>query len=239
MKKQLVFKEKYLQKLREEINVERYQSSEFLYDRKQTLMMANIIQPLDLVGKLNHKDDFISAIAIYEAYKNLEPIQASDERFWAYLAHVDLYQYMIKRWPKAINIEESNPIKYIRNHWFIGTTSQVNLMRHSLAGLWWSVHLTVDEQRTNKYELTEVLFSNQTLRTRTLGNYRLFRHKEAVIGLLEFCKENKSILKNFEKQHQQLTEHLNLIGGVKLLAYQDKDFFKSELEKIKYLLKAD
>lgn len=239
MEKQLIFKERYLYELKQNINIEKYKGNEFVYDDKQVLTMVNINKPDKLADRLNPnpKNDFESAIAIFEAYKNLEPIQASDERLWTYLAHVDLYPYMIKRWPDVYNAEAVKPEVYINDHWFLDTTAQSNLMRHAIAGLWWSVYLTVDEKRSNKYELTEVLFWNQTFRTRTFGNYKLVRHKEAVIGLLEFCKENEPILKNFEKQHQVLTEHLNLIGGVKPLAYQDRIFFKSELEKISAKIK--
>ncbi|HOM90401.1 MAG TPA: DUF6339 family protein [Bacteroidia bacterium] len=232
MEKQQIFKEKYLLKLKDEIDTDKYRSNEFVYDKKQTLMMPNINKPDGLLSKLNHQKDFETAVAIFEAFKNLEPIQASDERLWSYLSHVDLYPYMVKRWPDVYTSKASKPENYIRDHWFLETTAQSNLMRHSISGLWWSVYLSVDETRTNKYELTEVLFWNQTFRTRTFGNYKLVRHKEAVIGLLEFCKENKSILKNFEKQHQILTEHLNLIGGVKPIAYYDRSFFKGELQKV-------
>jgi hypothetical protein len=235
MEKQQIFKEKYVLKLKDEIKADKYRSAEFLYDKKQTLMMPNIDKPVGLLDKLDHESDLTSAIAIFEAFKRLEPIQASDERFWVYLAHVDLYSYMVKRWPKVYTGNESKPENYIKDHWFIGNSSQTNLMRHSLAGLWWSVYLSVDEQRENKYELTEVLFWNQTFRTRTFGNYKLVRHKEAVIGLLEFCKENKSLLNNFEKQHQLLTEYLNLIGGTKPLAYYNRFYFKNELSKINFL----
>lgn len=232
MEKQQIFKEKYLLKLKNQINTDNYRGDEFIYDNKQILMMPNINKPDGLLSKLNHHNDFETAIAIFEAFKNLEPIQASDDRLWAYLSHVDLYPYMIKRWPDVHQGEAAKPEKYIKDHWFLETTSQGNLMRHSISGLWWSVFLTVDEKRQDKYELTEVLFWNQTFRTRTFGNYKLVRHKEAVIGLLEYCKENKSILKNFEKQHQILTEHLNLIGGVKPIAYYDRSFFKKELLKV-------
>ncbi len=232
MAKQPIFKTKYVQKLKTELNEEFYKSNEFVYDKKQVYVLPNIDQTEGLVDKLDINDDCKTAIAIYEAFENLEPIQASDERLWVYLAHVDLYPYMVKRWNAVQNGTAKDAIRYILDHWFLTSTAQGNLMRHAISGLWWSVFLSVDKEREDKYELTRVLFQNQTFRTRTFGNYRLVRHKEAAIGLLEFCLENEKSFSNFEKEHQVLTEHLNRIGGVKPISYYDRHFFKSELVKV-------
>jgi hypothetical protein len=234
MEKQQIFKEKYLLKLKEEINVDQYRSNEFVYDKKQTLMMPNIIKPEGLLDNLNHENDCETAIAIYEAFKNLEPIQASDERLWVYLSHVDLYPYMIKRWDAVHKGTAKNFVDYIDEHWFLKSSAQSNLMRHALAGFWWAVYLSVDENREDKkYELTKILFRQLDFPTRTLGTYKLGRHKEAVIGILEFIQDNEKLFtKNFEDKVRYITKHLNLIGGVKPIAYYDRSFFKNELQKI-------
>jgi len=104
---------------------------------------------------------------------------------------------------------------------------------HALSGLWWAVYLSVDESRSEKYELTEILFRQLDFPTRTLGTYKLGRHKEAVIGILEFILENEDIFKGkFEGKTRFITKHLNLIGGVKPISYYDRSYFKSELQKI-------
>lgn len=115
--RQQIFRERYVNKLKKEVNsgkiISHYKSREFVYDKNEVLTVQNISHPIGLSEKLNpdKKFDFDSAIAIYEAYENLEPIQASDERLWTYLAHVDLYPYMIERWPDVYNGTESNPNK--------------------------------------------------------------------------------------------------------------------------------
>src|SRR5690554_6880860 len=190
MAKQPIFKTKYVQKLKTELNEEFYKSNEFVYDKNQVYVFPNIEQTEGLIDKLDVNDDCKTAIAIFEAFEKLEPIQASDERLWVYLAHADLYSYMVKRWNAVQNGTAKDAKGYILDHWFLTSTAQGNLMRHAVSGLWWSVFLSVDKERDDKYELTKVLFKNQTFRTRTFGNYRLVRHKEAAIGLLEFCLEN-------------------------------------------------
>src|SRR4051812_38708832 len=117
MEKQQIFKEKYLLKLKAEIDANKYRSNEFVYDKKQTLMMPNINQPERLLTKLNPQNDFETAIYIFEAYKNLEPIQAADERLWTYLTHVNLYPYMIKRWDAVYKTNVKDAINYINEHW--------------------------------------------------------------------------------------------------------------------------
>lgn len=234
MEKQQIFKEKYLLTLKREIDADKYRSNEFVFDKKQTLMMPNILKSEGLAEKLNPENDFETAVLIFKAFKNLEPIQASDERMWTYLTHVDLYSYMIKRWNAVYKGTAKDDKDYIFSHWFLSSTAQSELLRHALAGLWWAVYLSVDENRgENKYELTQILFRQLDFPTRTLGTYKLGRHKEAVIGILEFIQENESLFKKgFEDKVRYVTKYLNLIGGVKPIAYYDRSYFKKELEKV-------
>lgn len=233
MAKQPLFKTKYAEKLRLEVNEEFYKSNEFIYDKSQVYVFPNIEQPEGLIDKLDINDHCKTAIEIYEAFENLEPIQASDERLWVYLAHVDLYPYMIKRWNGVQNGTAEKPKTYILEHWFLSSSTQSSLLRHAIAGLWWSVFLSVDENRENKYELTKILFRQLDFPTRTLGTYKLGRHKEAVLGILEFIDENPELFeKQFESKTRLITKHLNFIGGVKPISYYNRDYFKTELEKI-------
>lgn len=233
MSKQLIFKDKYVQKIKNDLNIDLYKGNQFVYDKKQVLMLPNIDAVSGLVNHLDVKDDCKTAILLYEAFQNLEPIQASDERFWVYLAHADLYPYMIKRWSDVYIDKSSNPSKYILDHWFLDSSAQSSLLRHGLAGLWWSVYLSVDEAKGDKYELTKILFRQLDFPTRTLGTYKLGRHKEAVIGILEFIQENEGLFKNkFESKTRFVTKHLNVVGGIKPISYFDRHFFKSELQKI-------
>jgi len=239
MAKQLIFKEKYVAKLKENINVEFFRSMEFVYDKKQVLMLPNIEITPDLANKLKPDNDFETAVKLFEAFKNLEPIQASDERLWVYLALVDLFPYMQKRWSAVYKGENKGNKEYILEHWFLSSSAQSSLLRHALAGLWWAVYLSIDETRgeENKYDLTKILFRQLDFPTRTLGTYKLGRHKEAVIGILEFIEENEDLFKSkFEDKSRFITKHLNIVGGVKPLAYYDRSFFKSELEKVKELI---
>lgn len=238
MKAQLVFTEKYLDELkrnvRDGISIDSYKENQFPADLVRTRKMGGIEAPEDLLSQMDIKDDCATAIALFEAYKNIEPIEATDERFWAYLTHVDLFEYVQRRWPAIIENTTNSHKDYILQYWFLTTVSQSTLMRHSLARLWWGVYLSVDEARgSGKYDLTKVLFRQLDFATRTLGTYKLGRHKPAVIGILEFVEENPELFKNcFEAKSRFLAEHLNRVGGTKEISFFEKDFFKSELKKV-------
>ena len=235
MRLQKTFKESYMKTLRDNVKsgdaIHLYKTGDFNIDQRFVRNLANVYTPNGLIEKLNETfdDDLKSAIVIYEAYKDISPLLASNEAFWAYLTHVDLFPYAQKRWPLVLDNDCSSG--YIIDHWFLGSQG---LLRNAIASLWWSVHNTIDETRQNKYELTEILFINYTLRVITFGSYPLIRHREAMIGILSFLKDNPEITKNaFENRGQFLLKYFNRIGAVKQLAYLKRDYFYNTCEKIK------
>lgn len=172
-------------------------------------------------------DDITNSITLYEALRGISEIQASDERLWAYFIFNLSWEYMRKRWP----VEKSdNPVGRIKDRYFLRTSKLESLTRNAIARLWWYAHLTYDENRSDKYELTRVLMKRADLTVgiteRALGCSRNIR-----TGLLEFLQENSSILEN-EKLSRKLIKDLRLIGGVKNLPFLNKDDVKRELHKV-------
>lgn len=228
MELQKVFKHSYMDELRKNIHISDYQGESFPYDPSKVKALANVYKPEGLLERLDPEDDFTSAIEIFKAYDSVTPLLASLPDLWVYLAHVDLFPYVQKRWPKVL--DGSADEQYVLNHWHENS----HFMRTSFAGLWWHVFLTYDESRNNPYELTEVLFKSQDFRTLRFGELGLIRHKPAMIGVLEYLIENNEIMRNaFDARGQFISRYFNLIGGTKPLAYMDKQFFKNKLEKIK------
>ena len=113
-----------------------------------------------------------SAILLYEALPDLNPLLASYAPFWLYIAHVELVTYMRNRWPNVLvnrdgreNSKDAQ-IGYILDYWF---SSMGSSSKTWLPNLWWAVYLSVDPRREDKYSLTKILFKQEDLRTRTLG----------------------------------------------------------------------
>lgn len=228
MELQRVFKHSYMEDLRRHIHISDYQQEQFPYDKTKTKHLANVYHPDGLLDKMDPDDDYKSAVALFEAYKNLTPLVASLPDLWVYLTHVDLFPYVQERWPKVM--EEDVDEKYIINHWHENSY----FMRTTFAGFWWHTYLTYDEKRTNPYELTEILFKNQDFRILRFGELNLIRYRPAMQGVLEYLLENPDVMENaFAARGQYISRYFNLIGGTKDLAFMNKDYFKSVLERIK------
>ena len=179
-----------------------------------------------------NETEFEAGKILFENLK-LNPKQASDIGFWTYHNHYTFYQYISKRWGDVWNEgkEVINPSTYIINHWIQSNSSQGELIDYPISGLWWSFYLTVDESRADKYELTRILFKNLSLRTKYFGQARFARHKPALIGALEFIKENNLEEKSLEQAGRAIYPYINLLGGIRPLSYFDKDWFKNKLKK--------
>ena len=229
---QKVFKEAYVEVLRNSVDPEKYAGEAFEFDQTQVKYLANVEQPSDLLNKMDPDNLLESAIALFEEYQNLTPLAASKIELWAYLSHVDLFSFMQKWYPEVK--EGKADARFIRDHWF---RSPKGTIRSSLAGLWWSVYCSIDESREDKYELTRMLFRNDNIRTHYFGPSTIFRHREAVIGILEFLVENPDISNvHFSSRCIYIIQYFNRLGAVKQLAYMDRYFFKEELMKNKDVL---
>lgn len=168
--------------------------------------------------------EFEIAKIFWNKTKHLSPFQASDIDMWNYLNHFVFFRFLKKRWP-----EDSG--KNYKNHFIQKSSSQASLIDYTLSGYWWSFYLTVDESRKNPFELTKILFSNQSLRTKGFGSNKIFRHNQAVIGTLEFIIENNLHQSNLEENGNAISRFLTLLGGTKPLAYFNKYWFKDKLNE--------
>lgn len=228
MELQKVFKRSYMDELRKNIHISDYQGDYFPYEPSRVKSLANVYKPEGLLERLDPDDDFVSAKEFYEAYKSLTPLVASLPDLWVYLAHVDLFPYVQMRWPKVF--EEDIDEQYILNHWHENS----HFMRTTFAGLWWHIYLSYDSSRENPYELSEILFRSQDFRTLRFGELGLIRHRPAMIGVLEFLKENEYLMKSaFDAKGQYISRYFNMLGGIKPLSFMDKQYFKDVLSKIK------
>ena len=238
MANQRIFKTLYTQKLLEGLsdsaNIEKYRQPIFDYDEDAVMIMPGIesVVELGLPDKMKPRDDFESAKAVFKSLMLLTPIQASDPRLWTYLTHVDLYEYMTQRWRDVITGETSKS-DYLIDHWFVKTPSQQCLMRNAISGLWWAAYLSYDESRTDPFELTKVFYKDLDLPTRTIGTYRIGRHKEAVKGVLQFIKDHPDVMaSHYETKTRFIFKHFNVIGGSKPLSLFDMDFFYDECKEM-------
>jgi hypothetical protein len=226
---QKILKKTYIEQVFEDVAqgkcMERFLEDNFPVDESYYMVTPQLKQPEGLLDLLapTPEGDFKSAVAIYDAYHKLTPLQAINAEFWESLALTDLFPYMQKRW----NLREAKDLKAsILNHF---TVSAHGLFRHGLAGLWWLVYLTVDPDRDNRYELTEMLFKNFTLRYVRFGVSRVIQHKEAAIGILQYLKDNEHNIGSMESLAINMSSYFNKLGAVKQLTFLDREFFYNEM----------
>lgn len=235
MELQKTFKDSYITTLKDQVKsgvaIPLYGQDAFEVDETQVKRLAAVYAPEGLREKMLQyvNDDFMGAKMLYEAYSNISPLLASNESFWAYLTHTTLFKYMQQRWSNVL--DGTSTSNYILDHWFV---SSQGLIRNALANLWWNIHNTIDSTREDPYELSEIVFKNYTLRTMTFGISTLIRHREAMIGILEFLKENPTITaESFENRGRFIVKYFNRLGAVKQLAYLERDYFKTKCESMK------
>lgn len=87
------FTQSYVEELRSALQYPKgraaYLSDTFTIQENCTLVLAGIIHPEGLEERmLAAESEFEAAIILYEAYKNISPLLASRDTFWAYLTHV-------------------------------------------------------------------------------------------------------------------------------------------------------
>ena len=80
---QKVFREAYVQALKNNIDTAKYSGESFDYEESQVHYMANVHQPENLLERMDENDELKSAIALYEEYKELTPLAASKNDLWA------------------------------------------------------------------------------------------------------------------------------------------------------------
>ena len=228
-------KEKNLDCLQKDIvsNLEKYRSNErwvdqyFVDKEKPKFYFDTGIDVPDYELVLGGPEyDFQNARIIYEAYKGkINPVQASDLRLWAYLAHAQHWDYMCKRWriddPEEDDEaqEEQNALDKVINRistrYFFGTSRGKAFVRQGIARLFWGAYLSYDESNTNPYEYTEYFFNKQDIFS-SITERAYARNKILVLAMLRILKKNQ----NLSRQDIRLfLAKINQAGAITVLDF--------------------
>lgn len=165
------------------------------------------------------ESDLANSIIIFEALKDLNETQATDERLWAGLAFTICYDYMLYRWP----LDSETKVKY---RFVYEQNIRRAIMYQGISRLWWIARYTYDDKLNNPYELTEYAFSHpQIMKSITYRNYS----NSSIVR-----KAILNALKNFEisggKVKTELIDELNikisLLGSVSIIdSYEYEELY--------------
>ncbi|HEY8875266.1 MAG TPA: DUF6339 family protein [Desulfosporosinus sp.] len=163
--------------------------------------------------------------------KNLNIIQATDERLWVYLAHTNCWNYMRSRWPVEKYINNRNPSKNLRDHYFF---KDKPLTRNGISRLWWYGFVSYDESRHDPYELTSMLLSKLDI-TQGLLDRKFSRNPMIIRTILSVLVDNKNAGNPFPSRVKirELMKYFNRLGGVTIIdALDEADIRKIVSERI-------
>ncbi len=145
------------------------------------------------IDRINLDNDILNIRMLYDAYKNLTPLQAINIYMWSYLAHTKYQEYVCNRWLYREQDLDSR-INTIKTHFFVEGKDGL-IVDNAISRLWWAGYLTYDENNDDKYHLTKILFSAQQIATDILDR-RFSWNKKVMMGILlglEKYKEDNAL----------------------------------------------
>ena len=154
--------------------------------------------------------DAENAQRVYSHMKGLSDSQASDERIWIAYTLQEHLDYMKYRWECKNGGE-------MLNRYFFNYSSNRSLFRNGIARLWWIGRVTYDDKRTDPFELTKFLCSDQDF-IETICGRSIFNNptvQRATIGAIyDEVKNGKNIKREIVRE---VAKYVNLLAGTYLL----------------------
>ncbi len=185
---------------------------------------VNVFNPYYTSGKKDDeqksREDLINTRLIYDAFRSLTPLQATNKYMWTYLCHAEpaYRDYIRNRWMQE---ERENTIK---SRFFVTTAGSL-LNDNALSRLWWYGYLTYDKNSSNHYALTEILFTNQTICTDVMDTFNRMNY-DRMRGVLLAIRDFKEVLGDNEgitDYFRECKKYLNHYAAVTTLEFLDSD----------------
>lgn len=159
--------------------------------------------------------DINNAQVLYELYKDIPIELASEEGFWAYLAHTEFWEYMLRRWP--VDGGETT----LKTRYFFG--NEKPYYRNGLSRLWWYAHTTLNKELEDPYYYTKIALKEQERAAILLETVNLSRNRVAlfatldVLNMIDEWKETDKIHPIRNERNvllRPMMQYVNAVGGV-------------------------
>ncbi len=177
---------------------------------------------LSVLNASKGTSDVANIKILHDAFINLNPSFATDERLWAGLSHTYFREFMLTRWPLK-ELDKSKMKKSIINHWFFPTSGQRAYMINTLARYWWIGHKLYQKGYDNPYYildfvakdinglLFEVFGSNYTNNPKVLKTF--------FDALIEYQESRGLVIDRSNLNPAK--RYINLVGGKLILDVVD------------------
>ncbi|MFV8829535.1 DUF6339 family protein [Alkalihalobacterium sp. APHAB7] len=171
---------------------------------------------------------------LYDALKDLTVSQATQERLWSGLAHLQLREFTYYRLKNEL-LEHND--KRINTALFFKNGNKRSLFVHILARLWWVGYMTYDEEnKDNPYWLTE-FFCNSDFSARCVVFFssNFTSNRNITKGILKSLVKLKEKGIPIKRDHfVQANKYLNVVGGAMILDMLTSDEVEQMVDKHLY-----
>lgn len=193
-------------------------------------------------------EDATNAIAIYQAFHQLTPQEAADERLWCYLCHHRFSLYVSRRWSLKVKEEQDSEeayqekkVKNIRNHFFV--RGNRGLIRdNGISRLWWLGRIASMVDPKNPLNFLEVIYHKQDIRSALIERPSVAMNLTILKAVYQVMKKHRGGVAEmdsvalFERDtFREWMKRINRRGGVLVLdALRSKDLsqlLSAEAEK--------
>jgi len=168
---------------------------------------------------------------IYESLKHLTVTQATQERLWSGLAHLQMQDYVFYRLKKEL-INKND--KRINTAFFFLSGNKRSLFVHILARLWWVGYMTYDSKNaSNPYWLTD-FFTEKDFSARSVIFFssNFTSNRNITIGILKALYKINHELDHIKRDHfVQATKYLNKVGGALILDMLTEEDVEKMIDK--------
>lgn len=184
------------------------------------------IEDFDLLNSTNYKDvEFKNCKTLYENLSMLPRYVLCNTRFWAWLIFTKAYNQAINQ----IGLVRSDIIK---NFWLPGFISvegnsyfsRRDLMLGVISRSYFQTEVSVDEDRSDKYELTKFLVEsdNELYRNISYRNIGMLKNVTLALIQVQYDYSKRGITLN-PPQVRELMKEASKIGSVMLIDVMSKD----------------
>lgn len=175
--------------------------------------------------------DFENVKVIYEALRHLTVSQATQEKLWAGLSHVQMRDFVYYRLENELNKKND---KRIFSAMFYKYNVKRSIFIHIIARLWWVGYMTYDEENTeNPYWLTEFFCSADfSARSTVFFSSNFTSNKAVTKGILKALIALRDEGVPIKREHFiESTKYLNISGGAMVLDLLEETEVKEMVEK--------
>lgn len=223
-----ILKQSQLNKLYEDIdaNLDEYLYGDFKeYVNNEEFTYQHDGQSFD-IDKLSsisggRDDDAKNARIIFDALEGLTPFLAKDLRFWAYLSHTYLFEYIKERWPIKEEWSRERKVHHIRLHYFVLNKSYDREIErdNAISRLWWTAFMAKKMSQIELSEAINILFRDLDVLSNAFGRPSSSSNKNLLFSVMNRINDSqnndRALVKN--RIYRNFFKDINIFGGSRIV----------------------